>query len=162
MHPHTTSAQAQTKVIDLVCGMAVVPGSGKSCRHAGETYYFCGQRCLEKFRLEPEKYLAAGSRSSDAQAGARARSAAGVEYTCPMHPEVRSRLPGSCPKCGMTLEPIARSSPRVKSEYYCPMHPEVMEDHPGVCPKCGMALEARATSAEAGPIEELRDMSRRF
>src|SRR5207253_6009527 len=40
--------------------------------------------------------------------------------------------------------------------------PEVMEDHPGVCPKCGMALEARATSAEAGPNEELRDMSRHF
>jgi Cu+-exporting ATPase len=163
MHPHMNSAETQTKVIDPVCGMAVATASSTpSCRHAGATYYFCGQRCVEKFKREPEKYMAAGTRSSDAHAKSRAHSAAGAEYTCPMHPEIRSRRAGSCRVCGMALEPIAPPSSQVKSEYYCPMHPEVVEDHPGACPKCGMALEARAPNARQEPDEELRDMSRRF
>jgi Cu+-exporting ATPase len=85
-------------------------------------------------------------------------------YTCPMHPEVRQNGPGTCPKCGMALEPVtplARSAPKV--EYTCPMHPQIVRDRPGNCPICGMALEPRTVVAggeEENP--ELRDMRRRF
>lgn len=57
-----------------------------------------------------------------------------VIYTCPMHPEVVSDRPGSCPKCGMDLEP------KQPTQYTCPMHPEVIADKPGICPKCKMDL----------------------
>jgi len=84
-----------------------------------------------------------------------------VTYTCPMHPEVRQREPGACPKCGMALEPEVAVQPVAHVEYTCPMHPEIVRDRPGTCPKCGMALEPReATADEANP--ELADMRRRF
>ncbi|MBB3063251.1 copper-transporting P-type ATPase [Microbulbifer rhizosphaerae] len=80
-------------------------------------------------------------------------------YTCPMHPEVESEGPDSCPKCGMALEPRA---PAVgATEWVCPMHPEIVRSEPGDCPICGMALEPRsATAEEENP--ELKDMRRRF
>ena len=58
-----------------------------------------------------------------------------------MHPEVRQSHPGSCPKCGMTLEPLTIIPSTTKTEYTCPMHAEVRQSKPGSCPKCGMALE---------------------
>ncbi|MDH3239909.1 MAG: copper-translocating P-type ATPase [Alphaproteobacteria bacterium] len=78
-------------------------------------------------------------------------------YTCPMHPEVRAGAPGSCPDCGMALEP---AGPAVI--YTCPMHPEVRQPQPGSCPICGMALEPEMAGAEAPPNPELADMTRRF
>src|SRR5256886_3035452 len=82
-------------------------------------------------------------------------------YTCPMHPEVRQSQPGSCPKCGMALEPLAITPAATKTEWTCPMHPEVVRDAPGSCPICGMALEPRVvTLEERNP--ELDDMTRRF
>lgn len=84
-------------------------------------------------------------------------------FTCPMHPEIRQNQPGNCPKCGMTLEVVADTSPKTAIEYVCPMHPDIIRNEPGTCPKCGMALEARDVSG-AGEEEnrELTDMSRRF
>ena len=68
-------------------------------------------------------------------------------YTCPMHPEVREPKPGSCPKCGMTLELASPASPvKGKAEWTCPMHPEIVRDAPGSCPICGMTLERRTQS----------------
>ncbi len=67
-----------------------------------------------------------------------------TEYTCPMHPEVVQNEPGSCPKCGMFLQPRekpADASSETSVKYTCPMHPEVIQDEPGSCPKCGMFLE---------------------
>ena len=81
-------------------------------------------------------------------------------YTCPMHPEVRQRGPGNCPKCGMTLEPMVAASPR--TEWTCPMHPQIVRAAPGSCPICGMALEPRTVGAVEGPDPELVDMTRRF
>jgi P-type Cu+ transporter len=81
-------------------------------------------------------------------------------YTCPMHPEVRQRGPGNCPKCGMTLEPVVAAGPRTK--WTCPMHPQIVRDAPGSCPICGMALEPRTAGAVEGPDPELVDMARRF
>ena len=85
-----------------------------------------------------------------------------TEYTCPMHPEVRQPGPGTCPKCGMALEPVTVAPPAARTEYVCPMHPEVVRPEPGSCPKCGMALEPRVASGEEEKNPELVDMSRRF
>ena len=82
-------------------------------------------------------------------------------YTCPMHPEVEQQGPGSCPKCGMALEPKGVPLVATKTQYTCPMHPEIIQDHPGSCPKCGMALEAMTVEAE-DDTSELDDMTRRF
>ena len=84
-------------------------------------------------------------------------------HTCPMHPEVRSNGPGTCPRCGMALEPAEPSKPSARVEWTCPMHPQIVRDGPGTCPICGMALEPRTVSAagdERNP--ELTSMSRRF
>ncbi len=88
-------------------------------------------------------------------------------YTCPMHPEVRQAGPGSCPRCGMALEPVNAAPARKGAEYTCPMHPQVVSGEPGSCPICGMSLEPRVaagdeTTDEAQANPELRDMTRRF
>ena len=79
-----------------------------------------------------------------------------------MHPEVRQHHPGSCPKCGMALEPVAPVSPASKTEYVCPMHPQIVRSEPGNCPICGMTLEPRVVSAGEEKSPELADMTRRF
>src|SRR6478672_9651917 len=78
-----------------------------------------------------------------------------------MHPEVRQKNPGSCPKCGMALEQIT-IAPSTKIEYTCPMHPQIVRDRPGSCPICGMALEPRTVSLADEENPELVDMTRRF
>ncbi len=101
--------QTLATVKDPVCGMSVDPSQAASfCEHEGQPYYFCCRHCLEKFRVEPARYL--GLRQDVVQIGLASPSddaapAAGAVYTCPMHPEVVSDGPASCPKCGMALEP---------------------------------------------------------
>jgi Cu+-exporting ATPase len=68
--------------------------------YKGATYYFCAESCLERFNADPERFLSPGN------AVAPSAEMQGVEYTCPMHPEVRQIGPGSCPICGMALEPL--------------------------------------------------------
>ncbi|NIP76595.1 MAG: YHS domain-containing protein, partial [Xanthomonadales bacterium] len=68
--------------------------------HDGETYFFCSDHCVQKFRADPEEYL-----SGEAKTPAPARE--GAKYTCPMHPEIVKEGPGDCPICGMALEPMA-------------------------------------------------------
>src|SRR6185295_10682989 len=96
--------------VDPVCGMTVNPAKAAGHHeHQGKTYYFCALGCLEKFRTNPDRYLQPKPLVSIMPAGAVTVSAPAsdrqVEYTCPMHPEVRQMGPGSCPKCGMALEP---------------------------------------------------------
>ena len=143
---------------DPVCGMNVEPiPAAFSLDHNGKTYYFCGTSCLEKFRANPAQYAAQAPR----QAGESRSDPAGT-YTCPMHPEVRQAKPGSCPKCGMALEPTISALPAARTEYVCPMHPEIVRNQPGNCPICGMALEPRTVSADEGESAELRDTRLRF
>ncbi len=156
-HEDTTSQPAAGQK-DPVCGMAVLPESaGGSVEHAGSTYWFCSPSCRAKFKADPEAYL--GRVAGDASEP-KARPIEGG-YTCPMHPEVRSEMPGACPECGMALEPVA-GAPAVKREYVCPMHPQIVRSQPGSCPICGMALEPRTVTAEEPDNADLRDMTRRL
>ncbi len=110
-HDHATpghsgheSTQAAT-AIDPVCGMTVQLGIGKpSLKFQGVEYHFCDPGCRQKFAANPQHYLT-GEHRKPAEP-AQAPASAGVEYTCPMHPEIRQIGPGSCPICGMALEPV--------------------------------------------------------
>jgi Cu+-exporting ATPase len=85
---------------DPVCGMTVRADTPLRLEHEGRTYGFCGPRCLERFRADPAAFLA---RPAEAPAPA---VAPGQRFTCPMHPEIVQDGPGSCPLCGMALEPL--------------------------------------------------------
>ncbi|MEO6064758.1 MAG: heavy metal translocating P-type ATPase, partial [Lysobacterales bacterium] len=144
--------------------MTVDPGQAKaSYQYDRQTFYFCSAGCLDKFRREPAKYVG-GSPNSVAVAPRNETLKVAEDrrvYTCPMHPEVRQIGPGSCPKCGMALEPVEAPAP-ARTQYVCPMHPQIVRDEPGNCPICGMALEPRTITAEDESNPELADMSRRF
>ena len=146
------------KATDPVCGMEVEPTTdAPSFVHEGVTYFFCCDHCRERFSADPSQFL----EDHGSETGTDDHSDHGATYTCPMHPEVRQVGPGSCPDCGMALEPVTVQAPRQRTEYTCPMHPEVVQDGPGTCPKCGMALEPRTiTLGEEDP--EFVDMRRRF
>ena len=84
-----------------------------------------------------------------------------TEFICPTHPDIHQSEAGSCPKCGMALEPETGSAPVTHSRYTCPMHPEIVRDQPGNCPICGMILEPMTvTVEESNP--ELARMTRRL
>ena len=139
---------------DPVCGMTVDEQSAAgSAEHEGARYYFCSTHCLHKFQASPETYTRP-----------QAAPPAAPIYTCPMHPEIRQDAPGTCPKCGMALEPLLPPAPPAPAatEYVCPMHPEIVRSAPGNCPICGMALEPRTATLEEAENPELADMSRRF
>lgn len=88
--------------IDPVCGMKVLPQkAAASLKRAGRTWYFCSQGCKAKFEANPSKYDGSVFRGSEP------KTSTASQYTCPMHPEVLSPKPGTCPKCGMALEPVA-------------------------------------------------------
>ncbi|MBN9263233.1 MAG: heavy metal translocating P-type ATPase, partial [Hyphomicrobium sp.] len=98
-HGHGGHADAADSVKDPVCGMTVDPHTAKHRHtHEGHPYYFCSDRCREKFIAEPAKYLKPDTKPATPVP-------AGTIYTCPMHPEIRQEGPGSCPICGMALEP---------------------------------------------------------
>ena len=102
-HDHATVAPDNAhKVKDPVCGMMVDPHTTRhKAEHGGRPYYFCSAGCREKFLADPERYL------DPAIAAAKAEPVPeGTTYTCPMHPEIRQIGPGSCPICGMALEPV--------------------------------------------------------
>ena len=98
-HDGGEGSDARGTAKDPVCGMSVDPGTSKlKADHAGATYYFCSGGCREKFVANPAKYL--GPKPAKP-----AEAAPGAMYTCPMHPQIRQLGPGSCPICGMALEP---------------------------------------------------------
>ena len=117
MNKHTEDA-ATTVVKDPVCGMDVDPSvSEYRSDHDGETYFFCSGHCQAKFEAAPESYVSSrnAERGHDAHGGHEHHESAAsptpvsgevAEWTCPMHPEIRRPGPGSCPICGMALEPV--------------------------------------------------------
>jgi len=97
---HCHHPDPEERAIDPVCGMKVkIAGAKNTTVHEGHTYYFCNPKCLQKFTAEPDRYL------KPAEAAPAPPVAAGTIFTCPMHPEIRQVGPGSCPICGMALEP---------------------------------------------------------
>ena len=168
---HATSDPAGT-LLDPVCGMRVPLDAPLQAEHDGVRYGFCRQGCLDKFREDPERWIRAAAPApigidlpSRAAAPREERSSVTPpgEWTCPMHPEIRSDRSRACPKCGMALE---RTSPAPRAQaatWTCPMHPEIVRDGPGSCPKCGMALEPTVASAAiAEDDDELKLMTRRL
>ena len=127
MNHHEDPTRAVKTARDPVCGMAVDPATAKNrAEHAGSSFYFCCAGCKAKFLANPGRYL---NPSGDARGTGRAHpappsraertSARGTVYTCPMHPEIRRSEHGSCPLCGMALEPegipeAAGTSPELK------------------------------------------------
>ncbi|GAB2502375.1 heavy metal translocating P-type ATPase [Arenimonas alkanexedens] len=108
-HPPVSPAASTDQPRDPVCGMAV---SGPLfVMHDGIRYPFCSERCREKFLAEPARYLAGTlpNAATGAAPPAAAPVAAGIKYTCPMHPEIVRDEPGACPICGMALEPMQPS-----------------------------------------------------
>ena len=94
---HHHNHQSSGGVIDPVCGMAVDPHTANHrADYRGHAYYFCSAGCRTKFVGDPQKYLIERAPEPVAE---------GTIYTCPMHPEIRQVGPGSCPICGMALEP---------------------------------------------------------
>lgn len=149
--------------IDVVCGMSVKPDSPHRFDLEGKTYLFCSTGCLKKFSANPGQYLSPSKPNSDVLHKRQPHASVdSTEYTCPMHPEVRKQGPGSCPKCGMALEPVSPAQTKQKTEWTCPMHPEIIRPEPGSCPICGMALEPRSISSGDEENPELNDMTRRF
>lgn len=116
MSMHTAAATAkepEVQHIDPVCGMTVKPGSAAgSHTHDGTTYYFCNPTCLKRFQARPENYLT----KEPEEPATPPPGAEQIEYTCPMHPEVVQLGPGSCPKCGMALEPREYSAGEANHE----------------------------------------------
>jgi len=119
-HGHAHAAAADGKVIDPVCGMTVDPATTPhKTTYQGVHHYFCSAGCVTKFSKDPQRYLD----------------------------------PSSAPPA----EPVPEGT-----MFTCPMHPEIQQVGPGSCPICGMALEPMMVTADAGPNEELIDMTRRF
>lgn len=95
----TASSDKLTTALDPVCGMTVDPEkTAHHATHQGTHYHFCSAGCLGKFTADPGRYLTAAQRTE-------AVAAPGAMWTCPMHPEIRQQGPGTCPICGMALEP---------------------------------------------------------
>jgi len=101
---HHGSAPTPARAVDPICGMTVEPWTAAG-QHtfAGRTYWFWSLSCLERFRADPQRWLL--PRDQQPAAPEPAAGPPGAEYVCPMHPEVVAERPGSCPICGMALEP---------------------------------------------------------
>ncbi|SCU74702.1 copper transporter [Cupriavidus necator] len=90
---------------DPVCGMTVKRDAPYQASYGGAQYFFCSAGCQKRFEADPARYVAPQSASVPDETEA----APGTTYTCPMHPEIRQDHPGTCPKCGMALEPVMPS-----------------------------------------------------
>jgi Cu+-exporting ATPase len=101
-HARGGDSPAASTHVDPICGMTVADDSPRKFDFDGKTYFFCSDHCLRKFSADPAKYVKEAAKPAPPviEPGTDSRW-----YTCPMHPEVRQIGPGTCPKCGMALEP---------------------------------------------------------
>ena len=105
-HPRAGSEAPAETVHDPVCGMDIDPqDAAGTFDHGDKTYYFCSKGCLEKFRADPDHFLGGDPKTGDREPTVEAAPTDAI-YTCPMHPQIRQVGPGSCPICGMALEPL--------------------------------------------------------
>jgi Cu+-exporting ATPase len=101
------SGTSASPVTDPVCGMKIDPSrAAGSATHRGTTFHFCGKGCLAKFVADPDRY-STPSTTEPGPTAAKTAPSAPRAYVCPMHPEIVRPQPGSCPICGMALEPRA-------------------------------------------------------
>jgi Cu+-exporting ATPase len=102
-----STQQTNQPLIDPVCGMKVTADSPHVLQHEGQSVYFCNAGCKTKFAANPAKYMLANKNASEEMTADQHALTDSIYmiYTCPMHPEVRQDHQGSCPKCGMALEP---------------------------------------------------------
>jgi Cu+-exporting ATPase len=109
--PPQTGAATADQVRDPVCGMTVDPKTAKFRLDLdGTPYYFCSAGCRDKFKADPQKYLggpAAPAEQRPALGALPEGAQTEVLWTCPMHPKIVRNAPGSCPICGMALEPMS-------------------------------------------------------
>ncbi len=154
---------------DPVCGMTVEPGrAAATAEHGGKSYYFCSKGCSEKFRADPQRYLAPSDVAQITIGGAAPspltplpQGERGTEKILPLRPGERITTK-------ISPLPFAGEGPGVRgaqshaSQYTCPMHPQIVRDRPGSCPICGMALEPMTPTAGHEQNPELAEMSRRF
>lgn len=113
MSHHDHSKMEHGKIIkDPVCGMVIdaETAKGGNSIYQGQTFYFCSSHCKSKFDSEPQSYF---------KPKPLAKEMKDIEFTCPMHPEIRQMGPGNCPICGMALEPVTLSAdqPEDNHEY---------------------------------------------
>ena len=110
-HDHPATDDGASRLKDPVCGMVIEEAdSVGTVEHNGVTHYFCAESCLERFKQNPDEFLAPVPPAPPETAPA------GAVYTCPMHPEMCGDAPGSCPICGMALEPAWRRPTRPDPE----------------------------------------------
>jgi Cu+-exporting ATPase len=111
VHDHHESEKTEVAT-DPVCGMSVDPATTPHiAAHGGKHHYFCSAGCLAKFEADPDRYAAKG-------APVAIDTTEGGIWTCPMHPEIQRAGPGSCPICGMALEPVMPAAADGPSEEY--------------------------------------------
>jgi P-type Cu+ transporter len=137
-HSPMSSAGVESALAkDPVCGMSVDSATAKhKAEYGGKTFFFCSDRCREKFVADPARFVAAPAHAT-------------------ANPTTHSHAHGATPAPSPTPGPPG-------TIYTCPMHPQIRQDHPGACPICGMALEPEIATEATGPSAELVDMSRRF
>jgi P-type Cu+ transporter len=109
---HQAAEQRAEQLTDPVCGMKVSTHSPHVAEHVGRRYVFCCDGCRKRFVSDPARFAI----DREASGAASERTTAGVAYTCPMHPEIRRAAPGSCPLCGMALEPVAPTAEESNAE----------------------------------------------
>ncbi|WP_292288920.1 HAD-IC family P-type ATPase, partial [Marivita sp.] len=103
-HHHDDPASGANTATDPVCGMEVeVREDARSREYGGETFWFCSEGCQTKFDADPYFYASGNAETTEQKAQP------GTQWTCPMHPEIVRDEPGSCPICGMALEPMVPS-----------------------------------------------------